>query len=217
MREKVKLILFTTSMLLCFVLAGLNIHAQELWSLTHSEEGIRIFEQSGDKYLKDVKLVYEIEADIPNVVGFLLDKQGFRDMIGNIQKIKMVKKINDSVRFYYLNIGVDPFINRDAIVKVTLSRESCNEVLCEMKLDNSIGYDLEHTEVKPFVARWSLQSLGNQRLQVNMRYSGQVDDYPDWVIDILESLFREQLINIANQMQSNIKKERYQYEELSIW
>ncbi len=214
-----KIITIYTSVLLVFLglTLSLNTYGQEFWELAYSEDGIRLFEQPGDKNMQDIKLVYEVEADLPDLVGFLIDEQGFRDLIGNIQKVKLVEKKNDSVRFYYINVGLDPVINRDAIVKVTFSRKPYREVQCKMELDNSIGYKLEHTSVKPFTAQWSLQSLGDQRLLVNLLYSGQIDDYSDWIHKIIEIVFRKQLVNIANGMRTNITKERYQHEELTIW
>jgi hypothetical protein len=190
--------------------------AQKQWEETRYEDGIKVYERESGNRLNDIKLQFNVASGMDGVISFLLNKEGYHDLIDNIKKVKFIKELNDSTRFYFINIGVEPFINRDAVVKVVFAREGEKVVTNKMILDNSINYDIEHTSVLPFKILWKF-TLVDHSVEVELVYSAQIDDYNDFVYAIVEELLKDQLFGMAKKMQRNIVKPIYQEPANNIW
>ncbi len=186
-------------------------NAQRSWDQTRSEDGVKVYERESSHRLNDIKTVFNIDGEINSAIAFLLDEDAFKKMVGNIKEARLVEQVSNSVLYYYLSISVENIINRDAVVKVSFARDSrSGTVTCTMKLDNSINYKTENKSVMPFTAHWYLKPKRSGKVKVTLVYSGEIDEYNDFVYTLVEELMQSQLHKVSKRMKSEVNSFKYQ-------
>lgn len=195
-----------------------NAMAQHSWNKTRSEAGVNVYERESAHRLNDIKTVFKLNADMNSAISFLLDAEAFKKMVSNIKKARLIEKVSETERYYYLNITVDNIINRDAVVKVAFSQNSRSGIVtCTMELNNSINYDIEHESIMPFKAHWYLKPKRNGQVKVTLIYSGEIDEYNDLVYTLVEELMKSQLFQVSKSMKTEVNTLKYENAEPNLF
>ena len=101
-----------------------SAYAQSTWERTRKESGVKVYERESDNRLNDLKTVFKLNSDVMSAISFLLDEDAFKSMVNNIEEARMIEKVSDTLRYYYLRVSVENIINRDAVVKVSFQQDS---------------------------------------------------------------------------------------------
>jgi len=195
-----------------------SVYAQSTWEQTREESGIKVYERETDSRLNDLKTVFKLNSGVTPAISFLLDENAFKSMVSNIEEARMIKKVSDTLRYYYLRVSVENIINRDAVVKVSFQQDSRSGlVTCIMKLDNSIGYEMENQSIMPFTARWYFRPTRWGKVNVKLIYKGQIDEYNEIVYNLVEKIMKSQLFNVSEHMKSMVEESTYQNANINIF
>ena len=207
--------LLTASGILSF---SASVYPQNTWEQTRKESGVKVFERETDSRLNDLKTVFKLNSGVMPAISFLLDEDAFKSMVSNIEEARMIKKVSDTLRYYYLRVSVENIINRDAVVKVLFQQDSRSGlVTCIMKLDNSIGYEMENQSIMPFTAHWYLRPTRWGKVNVKMIYKGQIDEYNELVYNMVEEIMKSQLFKVSKRMKSKVSSNKYKHTQINIF
>src|SRR6056297_1016568 len=86
---------------------------------------------------KAFKVEFHIENDIETVERLLLSPAFYKKTINNVIALKEIKKINDTIRYYWIVIGVKNIFKRSGILKVILEHsKKQGEIFIHMEIIN---------------------------------------------------------------------------------
>lgn len=119
-----------TSLVLClgFVFSAAG---QYNWQLSKVKDGIRVY-QSAVKYsnYKSIKVECTLEGNYDKLIAVLNNVSGQKEWVYNNKTAYIIKRINFHELYYYSETSLPwPMSNRDAVVHLTMDKDSLNRFL----------------------------------------------------------------------------------------
>ena len=108
-----------------------SVAGQYSWKLSKEKDGIRVY-QSAVKYsnYKSIKVECTFEGTYDKLIAVLNNVSGQKDWVYHNKESYIVKQVSPHEFYYYTEASLPwPMSNRDAIVHLTMNRDSLNRFL----------------------------------------------------------------------------------------
>ncbi len=117
--------------LLLFSAFAISSHSQYEWKLTKDKDGIKIYEsETKDSKFKSIKVEYTLQGTYDKLIAVLNDVANHKDWVYKSKVSYMLKKISIHDFYYYTETSIPwPMTNRDAVVHLTMTRDSLDRFL----------------------------------------------------------------------------------------
>ena len=118
----------------CLVLSSVfafSVAGQYNWKLTKVKDGISVY-QSAVKYsnYKSIKVECTFQGTYDKLITVLNNVSGQKDWVYHNKEAYIVKRVNPHEFYYYTEASLPwPMTNRDAIVHLTINKDSLNRFL----------------------------------------------------------------------------------------
>ena len=119
-----------TCLLSCSVFVS-SLAAQYNWQLSKAKDGIRVY-QSTVKYsnYKSIKVECTLEGNYDKLIAVLNNVSGQKEWVYNNKASYIIKRVNPHELYYYSETSLPwPMSNRDAVVHLTMDKDSLNRYL----------------------------------------------------------------------------------------
>jgi hypothetical protein len=125
---------FLTVKITCLVLCSgfvSSVAGQYNWQLSKVKEGISVY-QSAVKYsnYKSIKVECTLEGNYDKLMAVLNNVSGQKEWVYNNKTSYIIKRVNPTELYYYSETSLPwPMSNRDAVVHLTMDKDSLNRYL----------------------------------------------------------------------------------------
>jgi len=166
-----------------------NVSAQEKWTLSTNQEGIKVYTRPMENSsIKAVKVSCNLEATTTQLVAAIMDIQTCSEWVYHSKTNVLIKQISPLELFYYSEVAVPwPAKNRDYVVHIKAEPQASNKVV----IINSPcvpGYMPEKENVVRIshsVGQWTITPVSKN--VVTAEYVLEVDpmgSIPAWLINL---------------------------------
>jgi len=156
---------------------------------------------------KAFKVEFHIENDIETVERLLLSPAFYKKTINNVIALKEIKKINDTIRYYWIVIGVKNIFKRSGILKVILEHsKKQGEIFIHMEIINE---EIQNKQYKPLgnnKIKWILTSKDDERTAAELVFTRRAKNFSNFILKTLDFILVNKLIVIAK----NVREEMAQ-------
>jgi hypothetical protein len=168
--------------------AAAAVYAQTEWHLKKEEEGIKVYTRNTpNSNFKSIKVEFDINSRLSQIVAFLLDVDRQTDWIYNSAGSRLIKKPAANEIIFYSEINLPwPCTNRDYISHVTVKQPGPGFVTIEAHSEpDLVPVDNGKVRVKVSNAFWEIIALNSAKLRVD--YVVQFDpagSLPAWLVNM---------------------------------
>ena len=92
----------TKTLLLLTLFSNLLIAQKNDWVLKKDRDGVKIyFRESETSKIKELRMVYTLDARLSTVVALLEDAPNFKNWVYALEKASMIERISPYEQYYY--------------------------------------------------------------------------------------------------------------------
>jgi hypothetical protein len=124
------IIKFSCSLLLCLFIAS-SIFAQYNWELSKDKDGIKVYQSDiNNSKFKCIKVECTLAGNYNKLMNILSNVSHHKDWVYNNKTAYIIKNVSPVEYYYYTETSIPwPMSNRDALVHVTINKDSLNRFL----------------------------------------------------------------------------------------
>jgi len=161
------------------------------------KKNILIYELDDRKDINHYKAIYYINSNLADFKQMVLNPENHKHWIGNIKSATNIGEKSDSIIYTHIVISVISILKREAVVKTTIKTSINNDTYITQKIDTTLKENSNYKKLNIFTAQWKLITLEENKLKVELSFIGERDDYPDFINDLLKSVFIKKLYKLA--------------------
>ena len=113
-------------LLLVTIVMG-NLTAQEAkWELKKEKNDVKVYvRESADSPIKELRMVFEVEASMDAIVALLQDVEAIPDWVYKCPESYLIKKVSAEEEYYYNRIDFPwPMNDRDFVLRSVLTKDT---------------------------------------------------------------------------------------------
>ena len=201
----------TAILFLAFWFFGTIASAQADWVLATKEQGIQVFvkEVAGSK-IKSLKLNCEIDANISQVVGLLLDIPATAEWMPNTKSCFITRQISAGELYYYSEVNLPwPLNNRDFVSHLRVLQDPVTQVVTidAQAVPEQLPPRKGIVRIRQSKGRWIIKPLNKGRVQ--LEYILMVDPGGSIPATLINYFATDAAVEVIKNMQKMVSSPKY--------
>lgn len=118
-------------LIVLFVALSSALHAQETWTQTKNEDGIKVFtrKKAGERF-KEIKIITSTKTTLNEIMASFDDVESHKDWVYKTPKSKVVERIDPTTLIYYVKSNLPyPVKDRDIVIHYTWEQDPLSKVI----------------------------------------------------------------------------------------